>query len=66
MSKKFKRHKDDSSLFHHGLIKLIIVYYLNLHGDSWKAFITRNGFEEIDPAQIDKPVVVQTKTLCRV
>jgi hypothetical protein len=43
MSKKFKRQKADSSLFHHGLIKLIVVYHLSLHGDSWRAFIARNG-----------------------
>jgi hypothetical protein len=61
MSKKFKRHKADNSLFHHGLIKLIVVYHLSLHGDSWKAFIARNGFEDTDPVQVDKPVVIETK-----
>jgi len=39
MSKKFKRKKVDSNLFHHGLIKLIVFYHLSLHGDSWRAFI---------------------------
>jgi hypothetical protein len=39
MSKKYKRHKADNNLFHHGLIKLIVVYQLILLGDSWKAFI---------------------------
>jgi hypothetical protein len=34
MSNKFKRHQADSSLFHYGLIKLIIVHHLSLHGDS--------------------------------
>jgi hypothetical protein len=61
MSKRFKREKADSSLFHHGLIKLIIVYHLSLHGDSWRAFIARNGFDDTDPVQIDKPVVNETK-----
>jgi hypothetical protein len=61
MSKKFKRHKADNSLFHHGLIKLIVVYQLSLLGDSWKAFIARNGFEDTDPIQVDKPVVTETK-----
>jgi hypothetical protein len=61
MSKRFKRKKADSSLFHHGLIKLIIVYHLSLHGDSWRAFIARNGFDDTDPVQVDKPVVNETK-----
>jgi hypothetical protein len=61
MSKRFKRQKADNSLFHHGLIKLIVDYHLSLHGDSWRAFIARNGFEDTDPVQVDKPVVIETK-----
>jgi hypothetical protein len=61
MSKRFKRKKADSSLFHHGLIKIIIVYHLSLHGDSWKTFIARNGFEDLDPVPVDKPMVIETK-----
>ena len=61
MSKRFKRQKVDSSLFHHGLIKIIIVYHLSLHGDSWRDFIARNGFEDTEPVQVDKPVVTETK-----
>jgi hypothetical protein len=61
MSKMFKREKADNSLFHHGLIKLIIVYHLSLHGDSWRAFVARNGFDDTDPIQVDKPVVNETK-----
>jgi hypothetical protein len=61
MSKRFKRKKADSTLFHHGLIKLIVVYHLSLHGDSWRAFIACNGFEDLDPVPIDKPVVIETK-----
>jgi hypothetical protein len=61
MSKRFKREKVNSSLFHHELIKLIIVYHLSLHGDSWRAFIARNGFGDTDPIQVDKPVVSETK-----
>jgi hypothetical protein len=49
------------SCINHGLINLIVVYHLNLLGDSWKAFITRNGFEDIDPIQVDKLVVTETK-----
>jgi hypothetical protein len=36
---------------------------LSLLGDSWKAFIARNGFEDIDPVQVDKPVVTETKAV---
>ena len=61
MSKRFKRKKADNSLFHHGLIKLIIVYHLSLNGDSWRAFIAHNGFEDIGPVQVDKPMVIETK-----
>jgi hypothetical protein len=34
---------------------------LSLLGDSWKAFIARNGFEDTDPVQVDKPMVIETK-----
>jgi hypothetical protein len=61
MSKRFKKEKDESSLFHHGLIKLIIVHHLSLHGDSWRDFIARNGFDDTTPIQINKPVVNETK-----
>jgi hypothetical protein len=48
MAKRFKREKDDSSLFHHGLIRLIVVHHLNLHGHSWQDFISRNGFADTE------------------
>jgi hypothetical protein len=34
---------------------------LSLHGDNWRAFIACNGFEDTDPVQVDKPVVIETK-----
>jgi hypothetical protein len=61
MSKRFKREKVDNSLFHHGLIRLIIVHYLSLHGDSWQVFITRNDFDDTNLVQVNKPVVNETK-----
>ena len=61
MSKRFKKEKGDSSLFHHGFIKLIFFYHLSLHGDSWSAFVARNGFEDPNPIQVDKPMVIETK-----
>jgi hypothetical protein len=61
MAKRFKREKADSSLFHHGLIRLIVVHHLNLHGDNWQAFLSRNGFVDSESVQIDKSVVSETK-----
>jgi hypothetical protein len=60
MSKRFKREKADSSLFHHGLIKLIIVHHLSLSGDYWQAFLSRNGFATPEYVQVDKVVVVES------
>jgi hypothetical protein len=63
MAKRFKRQQADSSLFHHGLIKLIVVYHLSLHGDSWRTFVARNGFDDSDPIQVDKPMVSEIKAV---
>jgi hypothetical protein len=34
---------------------------LSLQGDSWRAFIAGNVFEETNPVHVDKPVVIETK-----
>jgi hypothetical protein len=60
MAKRFKREKADSSLFHHGLLKLIVVHHLSLHRDNWQAFLSRNGFANPEFFQIDKVVVSET------
>jgi hypothetical protein len=60
MGKRFRRKKSDSSLFHHGLIKIILVHQLQLHNDCWDAFILRNGFGNSELGQVDKPVIVET------
>jgi hypothetical protein len=60
MYKRFKREKADSSLFHHGLIRLIVVHHLSLCGDNWQAFLSRNGFANPESVQIDKAVVSET------
>jgi hypothetical protein len=60
MSRRFKCEKVDSSMFHHGLTKIIIVHHLSLHCNNWKAFLSRNGFANPDSAQIDKVVVSET------
>jgi hypothetical protein len=63
MSKKYKILQDDSSLFHYGLVKLIVFCHLSLHGDCWSNFIARNGFEDPNPTQVDKPVVSEVKVV---
>jgi hypothetical protein len=61
MAKRYKHSQADTNLFHLGLIKLIVVYELRLHGDCWADFLSRNHFEELDPPQVDKLVVTETK-----
>jgi hypothetical protein len=60
MSKIFKREKADSSLFHHILIKVIIVHHLSLSGDCWQAFLSRNGFATPECVLMDKSMVTET------
>jgi hypothetical protein len=62
MAKKYKRSQADTSLFHVGLIKMLVVYELGLRRDSWHDFLNHNGFEESSPPQVDKPVVSESKS----
>jgi hypothetical protein len=62
MAKKYKRSQADTSLFHVGLIKMLVVYELGLRRDSWHDFLNRNGFEESNPLQVDKPMVSESKS----
>jgi hypothetical protein len=62
MAKKYKRSQADTSLFHVGLIKILVVYELGLRRDSWPDFLNRNGFEESNPPPVDKPVVSESKS----
>jgi hypothetical protein len=59
MAKRFKREKANSSLFHHCLIKIIIVHILRLSGDCWQAFLLRNGFATPECVQVEKTVVTK-------
>jgi hypothetical protein len=63
MSKKYKRNQADSSLFHYGLVRLIVVCHLSLHRDCWSNFIARNDFEDPNPPQVDKPMVSKDKAI---
>jgi len=44
-------------LFHHGLIRLIVVHHLNLHGHNSQDFLSQNVFVDLESDQIDKSVV---------
>jgi hypothetical protein len=52
MAKRYKKQSLDSSLFHHGLIKLLLVHHLKVLGDDWDTFITHNGFVTVNPIEI--------------
>jgi hypothetical protein len=62
MANKYKRNQADTSLFHVGLIKMLVVYELGLRRDSWPDFLILNGFEESSPPQVDKPMVSESKS----
>jgi hypothetical protein len=49
MAKRYKHSQADNSLFHVGLIKMVLVYKLGLHHDSWHDFLSRNGFGGSNP-----------------
>jgi hypothetical protein len=63
MDKRYKRSQADTSLFHLGLIKMIMVYELGLRRDCWDDFLSRNGLEESNPPQVDKPMVTETQPI---
>jgi hypothetical protein len=63
MSKRYKQNQADSSLFHFGLIKMIVVCHLGLHRDRWNDFLVHNNFDDSNPPQVDKPVVSESKSV---
>jgi hypothetical protein len=44
MSKRYKRQGVDSSLFHHGLVKILLMYHLSTVGDCWENFFDEEWF----------------------
>jgi hypothetical protein len=48
MSKHYKRQGINSSLFHHELVKILLVYHLSKIGDNWDTFLITNGFTQAD------------------
>jgi hypothetical protein len=63
MSKKYKRNQADNSLFHYGLVKMIVVCHLRLHRDFWDDFLACNNFVDSNPPQVDKPAVNEDKDI---
>jgi hypothetical protein len=60
MLKRYKKKNLDSSLFHHGLIKLLLVHHLKTLADDWDGFLVRNGFVAMIPREtlvMDKPMI---------
>jgi hypothetical protein len=60
MSKRYKRQSVDSSLFHHGLIKILLIHHLSTVGDCWDIFLIRNGFSQTVPIvkpNSDEPLI---------
>jgi hypothetical protein len=60
MGKRYKKQRSESSLFHHGLIKLILIHQLESQNDCWDSFITRNGYGNHELGEVDKLVVEET------
>jgi hypothetical protein len=60
MAKRYKKKRLDSSLFHHGLIRIMLVHQLKLQNDDWDSFLTRNGFINPNVEEVDKPVIEET------
>jgi hypothetical protein len=59
MSKRYKRQSVDSSLFHHGLIKILLIHHLSTVGDCWDNCLRRNIFSQIVPTvnpYLDEPL----------
>ena len=36
----------DTTMHHHGLVKILIEFYLRSIGDTWEDFLVRNHFQE--------------------
>jgi hypothetical protein len=49
MSKRYKRQSVYLSLFHHGLVKILLMHHFSTIGDSWEVFLIRNGFAQVVP-----------------
>jgi hypothetical protein len=65
MSKRYKRKSLNSSLFHHGLIKIFLIHHLKTVGNCWEGFLMRNGFIMDFPVEIsnsEEPLIKNSLT----
>jgi hypothetical protein len=60
IGKRFRKPRLYLSLFHHGLVKIILMHQLQSQNDFWDAFISQNGFGNHELGQVDKSVIVET------
>jgi hypothetical protein len=60
MGKRFRKQRSNSSLFHHGLITIILMHKLKLKNDCWYSFITRHGFGNPELGEVYKLVIEET------
>jgi hypothetical protein len=60
MAKRYKRQCLNSSLFHHGLIRMLLVHHLKLQGDDWDTFLSLNGLVTPSLIEVDKPMLEET------
>ena len=67
MSSRVKEHQDHTiqSIFHHGLIKLIIRTALQREGETWDSFLFWSGFQIKQEDQPTKKHVDKGQTLVR-
>jgi hypothetical protein len=66
MAKRYKEQHLDSSLFHHGLIKIMLAHQLKLQNDDWDSFLTRYGFANPNAVEVEKLVTKETIVYPRV
>ena len=59
MAKRYKRQSINSlsSLFHHRLIKILLVSHLSQNDDNWEGFLIQNGFDQVDNIVIPHSIV---------
>ena len=67
MSSRIKEHQDhiSQSIFHHGLIKLIISSVLQKEGKTWDYFLFWSGFQNNQEGQPTRKQVDKGQTLIR-
>ena len=67
MSSRIKEHQDHTrqSIFHHGLIKLIIKSVLQREGKTWEYFLFWSGFQNSQEGQSNRKQANKGQTLIR-